>query len=150
MSNKTNPHIRSARSAVSALLCASLMGGMALASFIFICGMKYMDGPQGARNEGPLIILLPMMALYFPVSLWFSLRKDGYDFFPGLTYSVSAGMVVYTMAAAVAGWSMQVVAWGTSHIQLFEISDLAAAAATLASVLLIAHYVLQRRLLKAS
>lgn len=124
---------------VAALTALSACAGMLMAAFIFICGMKYMDG-GGNNMQGPLIIMLPLIGLYFSSMLWSQLRKDKLSQFVDPLW-VGAGSVAYICASVWAGLSMGMADVGTSIINLTPVSLWAAATAGITAVLLATHYV---------
>ncbi|MDR3612824.1 MAG: hypothetical protein P4L53_04605 [Candidatus Obscuribacterales bacterium] len=133
----------------AAALSLSVFIGSVSAAFIFICGMKFMDGAQGAQNEGPLMIILPLLAPYLAWFLWKSLRPSrdrfGYSESFGMKYGSVAGVVAYLGAATIVGTCMSAVNWGNELIQLKAWSLVAAFAAVLVAGLGVLNFFATRR-----
>ncbi|MGD9679637.1 MAG: hypothetical protein AB7W16_00520 [Candidatus Obscuribacterales bacterium] len=138
MPDSTGKLSRASRITISLFTGLCLAIGMSIASFIFICGMKYMDGPQGSSLEAPLVLMLPLMSLYYPGLLTWSLSRDGIDFNP-IVYLFSCMAVAVLFLAAFTGWSIKTVLWGSSTIELLQLSELCALSGAIAVIALLLH-----------
>lgn len=145
MTNENHKFSRAAKTVVSFLVGLNVFAGMIVASFIYTCGMKFMDGPQGGSSEAPLMMVFMLLSVYCPFTVVWGLLREGYDFSPGF-YLAGIFPLAFILLAAVAGWSMEVVQWGSSSIQLVDISNWSAILAACLSLLLAGHACLQKRI----
>jgi len=74
-------------------------------------------------------LIMLLLSVWFPFTLWWQLRKDPIDSAPGLIAGVTGAVAVYAFLAGYCGLMMKTVAWGTSEIDLLPLSDLAFLAA---------------------